>query len=92
MEIFAGVPNTDDFLTLSAGFLVLISNNTKPILTNYDGYQVSVGASTNIEINKKVTSKLDSPYSNCSSSVTAETTSDDALVCFFFFIKMYSIN
>ena len=79
MELFAGIPGTQDTFSTKSGFYVAVHNNSDMVMTSYTGNKISVGQATNIGVTRKVTNKLAAPYSNCTNTFdsTAITTDLD---------------
>ena len=65
LELFAGLPNTQDNYNEKSGFYVAVHNSSQLPLVNYEGFEVPLGSVSEVSISRTFYYKLDSPYSNC---------------------------
>lgn len=66
MELYAGVPDLNDFLSTTGGFYVAVNNNSAQIMPyDYTGNIIGVGSETYFGIQRHVYVKQAYPYSSC---------------------------
>ena len=74
------------------GFYVAITNNSNKPLINYEGIEVSTGASTNIGLSRTFYSRLSSPYGNCRNDVDTPLSTDSDYYRYTVLIEKYTRN
>ena len=75
IELFTGDPTLQSKYEYKGdGFVVFVHNQSNPSLLNSKSILVPAGTETNLKIKKTFTSRLSSPYGNCLSDVSTNST------------------
>ena len=70
LELFAGIPGTQDKFNSDRGFYVAIHDNDRIPLTYFEGNKVALGSLSDISVSRTFYTRLDAPYSNCRKDLT----------------------
>ncbi len=65
LELFTGISEIHDILTIEKGVYVSVHNNSQIPLTKFDGVRISPGFDTDISIRRSYQLKKDSPFNDC---------------------------